>query len=85
MNIEICIGVSLFTRYYYNSVEKLGLYNITPLRTYVDQALVGLLLGDGILIKNSKGEGTYLKFNKIIIHSDYLYFVWVAPIRHPYA
>jgi hypothetical protein len=35
---------------------------LTPLPDYIDQALIGLLLGDGTLVKKYKGGGTYFKY-----------------------
>ena len=35
--------------------------------------MIGLLLGDGTLVKKYKGGGTYFKFAQGEIHSSYFY------------
>lgn len=37
---------------------------------------MGLLLGDGSLVKKYKGGGTYFKYAQSTIHSEYLFFVF---------
>lgn len=44
--------------------------------SYVEQALTGFLLGDGVLVKKYKNEGTYFKFAQSEIHLDYLKLVF---------
>jgi hypothetical protein len=56
--------------------SKLGPDEKTPLSNYIEQALVGLLLGDGTLVKKYKGGGTYFKYAQSTIHSEYLFFVF---------
>jgi LAGLIDADG DNA endonuclease family len=53
---------------------KLGPDGKTPLSDYINQALVGLLLGDGTLVKKYKGGGTYFKYSQSTVHSEYLFF-----------
>jgi hypothetical protein len=43
---------------------------------YLQQAMVGLLLGDGTLVKKYEGGATYFKFAQSIIHEDYLFHVF---------
>lgn len=42
----------------------------------LDQVMVGLLLGDGTLVKKYTGGGTYFKFAQGMIHFDYLQHVF---------
>jgi hypothetical protein len=44
--------------------------------SYVEQALTGFLLGDGVLVKKYKNGGTYFKFAQSEIHLDYLKLVF---------
>lgn len=44
--------------------------------SYVEQAMTGLLLGDGGLVKKHKGGGTYFKFSQGTVHLDYLNHVF---------
>lgn len=55
---------------------KLAPDGLTPLPDYIDQALIGLLLGDGTLVKKYKGGGTYFKYAQGTNHTDYLYFLF---------
>jgi len=43
---------------------------------YLDQAMVGLLLGDGTLRKKYEGGSTYFKFAQGQVNSDYLHHVF---------
>lgn len=45
-------------------------------KIFLQQALVGLLLGDGSLVKKCAGGGTYFKFAQSIIHRGYLMHVF---------
>lgn len=56
--------------------SKRGPDGKTPLFDYVQEGLVGLLLGDGSLVKKYKGGSTYFKYAQSTIHSDYLFFVF---------
>jgi hypothetical protein len=47
-----------------------------PSEDFVKQAMVGLLLGDGSLVKKYIGGGTYFKYTQSVIHSSYLYHVF---------
>ena len=40
------------------------------------EAMTGMLLGDGVLVKKYKGGGTYFKFCQGEIHLDYLNHVF---------
>ena len=51
-------------------------YSDSPKASYVEQAMTGLLLGDGVLVKKYKGGGTYLKFAQGEVHLDYLNHVF---------
>jgi hypothetical protein len=44
--------------------------------TFFQQVMVGLLLGDGTLVKKYTGGGTYFKFAQSVIHSGYLLHVF---------
>ena len=44
--------------------------------TYLEQAMVGLLLGDGTLVKKYVGGSTYFKYAQSIIHAGYLHHVF---------
>jgi hypothetical protein len=50
--------------------------NENPSEDFVKQAMVGLLLGDGSLVKKYIGGGTYFKYAQGVIHSSYLYHVF---------
>ena len=54
----------------------LGPDNITPLPNYLRQAIIGILLGDGTLVKKYKGGGTYFKFAQGANHYSYLVYVF---------
>jgi LAGLIDADG DNA endonuclease family len=41
-----------------------------------EQAMSGLLLGDGVLVKKYEGGGTYFKFTQGAVHLDYLNHVF---------
>lgn len=56
--------------------SKLSADNDADHRTYVDQAMVGLLLGDGSLVKKYMGGSTYFKFAQGLINSDYLHHIF---------
>lgn len=45
-------------------------------KIFLQQAMVGLLLGDGSLVKKYAGGGTYFKFAQSIIHRGYLMHVF---------
>lgn len=45
-------------------------------KSYVNQAMTGLLLGDGSLVKKYVGGGTYFKFCQSTIHTEYLNHVF---------
>jgi hypothetical protein len=51
-------------------------YTDSPNASYVEQAMTGMLLGDGVLVKKYKGGGTYFKFAQGKIHLDYLNHVF---------
>ena len=51
-------------------------YSDSPKASYVELAMTGLLLGDGVLVKKYKGGGTYLKFAQGEVHLDYLNHVF---------
>lgn len=66
-----------------HSIEFVSLLNLIPFlvpnspsKTYLEQAMVGLLLGDGSLVKKYVGGGTYFKFAQSTIHSGYLQHVF---------
>lgn len=63
----------------------LTLFSITPLiplsndakpDNYLDQTMVGLMLGDGTLVKKYAGGSTYFKFAQGLINSGYLNHVF---------
>ena len=54
----------------------LGPDNLTPLPTYLKQAIVGLILGDGTLVKKYKGGGTYFQYAQGATHHSYLLYVF---------
>lgn len=43
---------------------------------FLNEALIGLLLGDGSLIKNYQGGGTYFKFAQSVKHKRYIEYVF---------
>jgi len=45
-------------------------------KDYLEQVMVGLMLGDGTLVKKYKGGGTYFKFAQGTIHYGYLLHVF---------
>lgn len=51
-------------------------YSDSPNASYVEQAMTGMLLGDGGLVKKYKGGGTYFKFAQVKVHLDYLNHVF---------
>ena len=51
-------------------------YSGSPNASYVEQAMTGMLLGDGSLVKKYKGGGTYFKFTQSEVHLDYLNHVF---------
>ena len=51
-------------------------YSNLPKASYVEQAMTGMLLGDGSLVKNYKRGGTYFKFAQGETHLDYLNHVF---------
>ena len=59
-----------------NSVKVLGPDGVTLLPDYIKQALVGLLLGDGILVKKYKGGGTYFQYAQGEIQESYINYVF---------
>jgi hypothetical protein len=56
-----------------SSDNTAGKPNVNP---YLEQAMVGLLLGDGTLVKKYVGGGTYFKYAQSIIHGGYLHHVF---------
>ena len=56
--------------------EHLGPENLTPLPIYLKQGIIGILLGDGTLVKKYKGGGTYFQYAQGEIHHSYLLFVF---------
>jgi hypothetical protein len=51
-------------------------YQNSPKASYVEQAMTGFLLGDGVLVKKYVGGGTYFKFAQGEVHLDYLNHVF---------
>ena len=51
-------------------------YSNLPKASYVEQAMTGMLLGDGGLVKIYKRGGTYFKFAQGETHLDYLNHVF---------
>jgi len=47
-------------------------YSDSPKASYVEQAMTGMLLGAGGLVKKYEGGGTYFKYAQGEVHLDYL-------------
>jgi hypothetical protein len=61
--------------------STMTMLSLTPLaikgnKDYVDQVMVGTLLGDRSLVKKYEGGGTYYKFAQSTKHSDYLHHIF---------
>ena len=72
-NLFCFIGIFMRFNSTNSSSGLLGPDNLTSLPSNWKQAMIGLLLGDGTLVKKYKGGGTYFKFAQGEIHSSYFY------------
>jgi hypothetical protein len=72
----ISLVISKPTLRNFSYINNVNTPNDKPSEDFVNQAMVGLLLGDGSLVKKYIGGGTYFKYTQSVIHSSYLYHVF---------
>jgi hypothetical protein len=58
-----------------NNNNKYGPDNVTPLNSYVQQMITGLILSDGTLVKKYQGGGTYFQMAQSIIFKSFIFYV----------